>query len=296
MSRILLKLIRVTFPFWQRLGIHVTPNHFFYAPIPDTRTLPDRLWQQPTKLSGLQLREQEQLHFIERLSQFKKEYEAIPRHPQEGTQQFYLKNNSFESVDAEAYYSILRLYKPRRIIEIGAGFSTRLAAEAIAKNKSDDPHYLCDFTVIEPYAPDFIRAGIPGVTQLIQKPVQEVPLHIFQELKENDILFIDSSHMLKIGSDVQYEYLEILPRLNPGVLVHVHDIFLPDEYPKEWITQLRFWSEQYLLQAFLAFNSAFEILCMTHFLARKYPEQVSEAFSSFQPGKTQPGSFWMRRT
>jgi predicted O-methyltransferase YrrM len=295
MKRLLLKINWILFPFLQRLGFHVTPSHHFYASIPDIRNLPDRVWQQPTKMGGIQLREQEQLRLLSRLSQYKKEYEALPRHKQEGTSGFYVINGSFENLDAKVYYSLLRLYKPRRIIEIGAGFSTLLAATAIAKNKSDDPHYTCEFTVIEPYAPDFIKQGVREVSRLIEKPVEEVPRHLFEELQENDVLFIDSSHILKIGGDVQYEYLEILPRIKPGVLVHVHDIFLPDEYPKEWLTQFRFWTEQYLLQAFLAFNNAFEVLFMSHFLSRKHGDVVSEAFPDFEKGKTHPASFWMRR-
>jgi len=118
----------------------------------------------------------------------------------------------------------------------------------------------------------------------------------FAKLKENDILFIDSSHVLKIGSDVQYEYLDILPRLSKGVIVHVHNIFLPAEYPKEWVLKdYTFWTEQYLLQAFLAFNDSFEVLWAGNYMHLKYPNELEDAFSSYKRDERLIGSFWMRK-
>jgi len=119
---------------------------------------------------------------------------------------------------------------------------------------------------------------------------------MFKKLKENDILFIDSSHILKIESDVKYEYLEILPRLNKGTLVHIHDIFLPAEYPKKWIMKnYRFWNEQYLLQAFLAFNEAFDVLWGGNIMNISYSEKLEAAFKSYKKGKSRPGSFWIQK-
>ena len=124
-----------------------------------------------------------------------------------------------------------------------------------------------------------------------------MPLSRFEALGENDILFIDSTHALRIGGDVQHEYLEILPRLRPGVLVHAHDVFLPAEYPREWIHESRFfWTEQYLLQAFLAFNERFAVLWGSHFMYMRHEQALARAFRP--PGTTLPmtgGSFWMRR-
>ena len=116
-------------------------------------------------------------------------------------------------------------------------------------------------------------------------------------MQENhDILFIDSSHVLRIGGDVQYEYLEILPRLARGVIVHSHDIFLPAEYPRHWVLEEhKFWTEQYLLQAFLAFNDSFEVLWAGSYMHLKHPEKLEEAFSSYKRERTLPGSFWMRK-
>lgn len=134
------------------------------------------------------------------------------------------------------------------------------------------------------------------MSNLIKEPVQNVPLSTFEKLGEDDILFIDSSHVLKVGSDVQYEYNEILPRLNKGVLIHVHDVFLPFEYPKKWIRQYhRFWTEQYLLQAFLTYNSAFKVIWGGYYMHRNHPELLEKAFKTYSPEKIEPGSFWMRK-
>ena len=121
-------------------------------------------------------------------------------------------------------------------------------------------------------------------------------METFTSLRENDILFIDSSHVCKIGSDVQFEFLEILPRLAPGVVVHVHDIFLPFEYPKTWVKDWhRFWNEQYLLQAFLCGNREFEVLWAGAWMQHRHPDLVEKSFPSFSANRNQMASFWIRR-
>src|SRR5262249_34545280 len=159
---------------------------------------------------------------------YKPEYDALPRTRTAVPHQYYLQNGRFEGVDAEVFYSMIRHFKPQRLIEIGSGYSTFLAAQAVLKNEAETGHR-CDLGAIEPYPGPVLRQGFPGLSRLVARGVQEVPLSEFEALGENDIVFIDSSHVLKTGSDVQYEFLEILPRLRPGVLVHVHDIFLPAE-------------------------------------------------------------------
>jgi hypothetical protein len=131
---------------------------------------------------------------------------------------------------------------------------------------------------------------------LIVTPVQEVALDEFLKLTDGDFLFIDSSHVVKVGSDVQYQYLEILPSLNPGVVVHVHDVFLPADYPRSAIIDRhRFWNEQYVLQAFLTFNSEFEVLIAASYLHINHPDLLAAAFDSYNQLTVHPGSFWMRR-
>ena len=190
----------------------------------------------------------------------------------------------------------LRHFKPKKLFEIGSGSSTYLSAQAILKNKEEDDAYECELVALEPYPNDVLKVGFPGLSKLIPQEIQHISLTEFKKLKTNDILFIDSSHVLRIGSDVQYEYLEILPRLNKGVIVHVHDIFLPAEYPIGWVLKdYRFWTEQYLLQAFLAFNKSFEVLWAGSYMHLRHPDKLEAAFSSYKREQRWPGSFWIRK-
>lgn len=292
-------ITKTLFPFWQRLGFHITRNHY-YEPIPDTRELKDELWQKKSELVGIDMHEQDQLRLLAFFnSTYKKEYDLLPQQKEHeiNPYDYYVFNGSFETVDGEILYCMIRSLKPKKIMEIGSGFSTFIAAKAIEENKKEDGSYRCELEAIEPYPNETLLKGFPNLTRLTQKKVQDVPLEKFQELGEHDILFIDSSHVLKIGSDVQYEILEILPRVRPGVVVHVHDIFLPAEYPKEWVMkEYRFWSEQYALQAFLAFNSAFEVLWGGNYMHMTHAAELKKAFPSYEKSAQRgAGSFWMRR-
>lgn len=284
------------FGLWEAKGLHITPVHF-YQPIPDTRTLGHGLWERRSRLVGIDLREREQLELLEELVRdLRGGYEALPRTGECRPGHFVLDNEGFRSVDAEILYCMIRRFKPGRIIEIGSEFSTYLAAQALEDNRREGVGNGGELVAIEPHPNEYLKVGFPGLTELVQAPVQDVPLARFEALEENDILFIDSSHVLRIGSDVQYEYLEILPRLKKGVLVHLHDIFLPAEYPRRWVMEhRRFWNEQYLLQAFLAFNQAYEVVLACSFLHLMRPERLERAFSSYARDREWPGSFWMRR-
>lgn len=280
------------FGLYEQRGWHITPVHY-YQPIPDSRELSAALWSTYSSMSGVDLNERfqmELLHTFESL--FRSEYNCFPPSSDDPLR-FHFDQASFCSVDAEILYCMIRHFKPRRMIEVGSGMSTLLAAEAIRKNEVEG--YSCSFTAIEPYPRQFLRHGVPGLTELLEAKVQSVPIERFCALEANDIVFIDSSHVVKIGGDVVYEFLDLLPRLKPGVIVHYHDIFLPAEYPKSWVLDdRRFWTEQYLLQAFLAFNSAFEVLMAASFLHIHHSADLKAAFSSYDPANVWPGSFWMR--
>jgi len=284
------------FYLWEKKGFHITPVDFYF-PIPDTRELGDELWTKHSDMVGVDLNESRQLKLLELfLSQFKNEYDYFPRQKTTTPYRYYLNNGGLSSIDGEILYCMVRHFKPKRVIEIGSGNSTYLFAEAILKNKEENPSYDCKLTAIEPYPNDVLKDGFPGLSELIQKRVQDLPLTDFMKLNEDDILFIDSTHVLQIGSDVRYEYLEILPRLKKGVIIHAHDIFLPAEYPKEWIRgDAIFWNEQYLLQAFLSFNDAFEVLWAGSYMHLKNPDKLEKAFSSYKRNEHRPGSFWIRR-
>jgi len=287
---------KVTFPLWQKLGLHVVPNHF-YGPVPDTSALDARLWQQNTELAGVDINETGQLELLGAFSRhFRREYSSFPLDPTATPFEYYRANQSFPEIDAEILYCMVRKHRPTRIIEIGSGFSTFITADAIRKNASEDSGYECDFRAIDPYPNDVVQSGFDGFSGVIISKVEDMPLSTFDQLEDGDILFIDSSHVLKIGSDVQYEFLEVIPRIKPGVLVHVHDIFLPAEYPQEWVMKEHvFWNEQHLLQAFLAFNSSFEVLWSASYMNKNHPDKLRHAFPSFRYGKSRPGSFWFRR-
>jgi hypothetical protein len=269
-------------------GVHLTPVHF-YQPIPDTRTLTDEFFARESAMAGIEMNEKRQLEFVKKVfPEFRIEYDAFPLEPTGVPYDYYFGNDMFSGTDALVLYCMVRHFQPQRIVEVGSGFSSRLSAKALRTNGFGK------LTCIEPYPNETLRAGFPGLSALIPEAVQDVAVETFQSLVANDILFVDSSHVVKIGGDVNYIFFEVLPRLAPGVLVHVHDIFFPMRGRRDWVMEkLRFWTEQDLLQAFLMFNSGFEVLFSCSYLQHKHPGALRAAFpnSPWWGG----GSFWMRR-
>ena len=276
------------FRLWEEQGVHITPVHF-YQPIPDTRTLSETLWTEPSALAGLNMNEAVQLDLLHNcFPKFRDEYLQFPVSAPEGPEQFYLDNGRFGGTDALVAYCMVRHFKPKTIIEIGSGYSSLISGAAAAKNGS--PALVC----VEPYPLEFLTKGFPGLRSLVQQKVEDLRLEFFSQLQSGDILFIDSSHTVKIGGDVNYLFLEVLPRLDPGVIVHIHDILLPFDYRRDWVMdELRFWTEQYLLQAFLAHNSEFEVLFANNYMGHYHLPDFEKTFphSPWSGG----GSFWIRR-
>jgi methyltransferase family protein len=270
-------------------GVHITPVHF-YQPIPDTRALPDRLWEQPSAMVGIELNDAAQLALLQDVfPRFRTEYDRFAAAPTDVPHEFHFNNGMFSGTDALVLYCVVRHFRPRLIIEVGSGFSSRVSARAALAN--GDTRLLC----IEPHPGPLFEQGFPGMTKLLRQPVQDVDPTVFEQLDANDILFMDSSHVVTCGSDVNYLFLEVLPRLRPGVLVHVHDVFLPMEMPKYLLTDFGlFWNEQYLLQAFLTYNSEFEVLFANAYMGMRYPAEMRAAFPFSQPFWG-GGSFWLRR-
>jgi len=273
---------------WERHGFHVTPVHF-YQPIPDTQSLPETLWNRPSKLVGIEMNDSVQLDLLRNcFPKFREEYEQFPSKSTGELGRFDLNNGIFGGTDALVAYSMVRHFQPRLIIEVGSGFSSLVLGEAATKNRSSE--LIC----VEPFPQEFLRQGFPGLHSLIEKRVEDVDLEFFSQLDSGDILFIDSSHTVRIGGDVNYLFLKVLPRLKPGVIVHIHDIFLPFEYRRDWVMdEFRFWTEQYLLQAFLTFNSEFEVLMGNGYLGHYHMEDLKATFpiSPWWGGV----SFWIRR-
>lgn len=284
----------VVFRLLERLGLHLTRVHF-YQPIPDTRALDDSIWDR-SESPALAFNINAQTDLLHHMSkQYGSEFEHFLERSKHDLDGFHMNNRAFESVDAEMLYWIIRETKPNRIIEVGAGHSTLLVREALEATAREDPSHRCKHTIIDPYPVEFLRGRIGDAT-FQPLPIQRAPLKWVEELESGDILFLDTTHVACTGSDVIHEILEILPRLKQGVLVHFHDIFTPYEYPKSWLKQdHRFWTEQYLLEAFLAFNTAFEIIWSGHLMHREHPVALSKLVPSYDPAISEPGSFWIKR-
>jgi len=244
------------------------------------------------KLPGLDLNEERQLSIL-RQFKWSEELRQIP-HRKPSPAEVGYEPTSYAYGDADMLYNFVRLFKPRRIVEIGSGDSTLVARLAISKNRQEQPSYECEHICIEPYEMTWLEST--GV-KVIRERVEHVGMDYFKNLQANDILFIDSSHVIRPFGDVLKEFQEIVPIVVPGVVVHVHDIFTPRDYPAKWLRHDRkLWNEQYLLEAFLAFNNEFEVLAATNWLAFHhadalgrtcgYPEKVLQAY---------PSSFWFRR-
>lgn len=194
---------REIFPIWERHGFHVTPVHF-YQPIPDTQTLPEALWNRSSELVGVDMNESMQLDLLRNcFPKFRKEYAQFPTNETGQPGRFYLNNKFFDGTDALVAYCMVRHFQTRLILEIGGGFSSLVLAEAAAKNSGSA--LIC----VEPFPQDFLKRGFPGLHSLIEKKVEDVDLEFFSQLNSGDILFIDSSHTIKIGGDVNYIFLEV---------------------------------------------------------------------------------------
>jgi predicted O-methyltransferase YrrM len=243
------------------------------------------------KSSGaLDLRVEEQLELVDRLGpkwpEFAKSWRRYtPNEP----------NHWYNLSDGAVYYSILTTLRPKRIIEVGCGFSS-----AIALDVRDQELHDLELTFIEPYPArllELLKEGDNSAATIHKAIVQDVPIETFDALEKDDILFIDSSHISSPGSDVNMLLFEVLPRLRPGVVVHFHDIFFPFEYPESWLNRDDWlnlgWNELYLLRAFLSHNNVFQIMFFNCLVWREHPEIVRRYLP--EGTKNLPGSLWLRR-
>lgn len=268
----------------------------FHSPVPDTRSLSApamraRLWpERAPEQVGVEWRGEQQLALV-RDELAGQEPMTFPETTADPTE-FFSSNPAFAPHDAWALQAMLRALRPLRMIEVGSGWTSLLAARVNREHLGGEMRLTC----VDPYPQGFMRGGVDGVTELIEQPIEEMPLDFFTGLEAGDVLFIDSTHTVKTGSDVVYLFGEVLPRLAPGVVIHIHDIFLPGEYPQQWALSGWAWNEQYLVQAFLAFNDEFEVVLSLGWLAHRHPEVVEAvvpAFERFYPGRG--GSLWIRR-
>jgi len=215
----------------------------------------------------------------------------FPEHPGEASTRYFYQNGWFPATDAIVLYGFLRKYRPRRIIEVGSGYSSAVILDTVERFLGQRP----EITFIEPY-PERLLALLraeDGWVRLIRRKVQEVSPEVFWGLAAGDLLFVDSSHVVKCGSDVQFLLFEVLPMLPPGVFVHFHDIFYPFEYPLEWFMNGRHWNETYFLRAFLAYNSVWKVHFFVSYVSLRFRAFIQEHMPR---GGTNPGgSLYLRR-
>lgn len=273
----------------------------FHSPVPDLADLERRkVWDCRTDLVGIDFRPDAQTALLGKLGQeFGSECDWPPN-PTSDCYQFYTENASFSYGCAASTHCILRHFKPRHVVEIGSGNSSLVISAALFLNAADTTAKDAEYTIVDPYPRPIIKEGLPKLRRLVNERVELLDVDFFDRLGENDVLFIDSSHAVRIGGDVNYLILDVLPRLAPGVIVHFHDIALPYEYPKVYATNPHFrmfWTEAYLLQAFLCLNSQFEVLLAMSYLMTERKEAFGSAFPPYDPAKYLLGSgrFWIRR-
>jgi predicted O-methyltransferase YrrM len=260
---------------------YVVPGHYYSpltAPVDTDRAM---AWADsaPSTMPGVDLASDQQLALYSKLATFLNEPLPGPR--------FAPRNGQYGEADGAVYRAMLNYLRPERVIEVGSGFSTAILLDEIDQGLSET-----SVVCIEPYPQrllGLLENSHHGNLTLHRKPVQDVPVDIYSQLKSGDILFIDSTHVVKAGSDVNWLFLRVLPQLADGVIVHVHDIFWPFEYPKTWLSEHRDWTEDYLLHAFLIGNRSWEIMLFSSWIWHCHPEVVP----AYLAGQ-EPGSIWLR--
>ena len=272
-----------------KIGVFPIRNHY-YEPQFDNNC-PRKPYDEDRILPGIDWNVSGQLEMLDKFC-YSEELTDLPQQKTDKIE-FYFNNGAFESGDAEYLYQLIRTLKPKRLIEIGSGYSTLMAVKAINKNMKDSPDYNCDHICVEPYEMPWLEEI---TVKVVRKKVEEIDLSFFSQLLENDILFIDSSHIIRPEGDVLFEYLQLLPILNKGVIVHVHDIFTPRNYPSAWLVEeVRFWNEHYLLEAFLTNNKEWKILGALNYLHHNHYSRLNRIAPMLKSCR-EPGSFYLQKS
>ncbi len=275
----------------KNLGVFPIRDHY-YEPLFNDAQLSKSL-SEKRFLPGIDFRRNEQKLLLAKLN-FQSEFrEFLDRQAsQKKDFAFVLENESFASGDAEFLFSFVRYTKPSKIIEIGCGSSTKIISHALALNEKETRirgRHIC----IEPYEMPWLENF--GEVEVVRETLENVDLSIFESLKENDLLFIDSSHIIKPQGDVLREYLEIVPIVARGVFIHVHDIFTPHDYPEQWVkNSVRFWNEQYLLEATLSNSDSYQIVAALNYLKHEEYDALKHV-CPYLTEQREPGSFYFRK-
>ena len=273
-------------------GTWVPPGHF-YSPFPDLTEFDKRAHQllsiesQPAEID---LREDAQLELFDELAELLHE---VP-FPVERTNAFryYFDNPAYEWGDGLILHAMLRHLKPRRVVETGSGYSSAMLLDTTERWLEPG----VALTFIEPHSDllrSLLRPGDEGRVTILEAGVQDVDPRVFAQLQADDILFIDSTHVVKAGSDVNHLFFEVLPRLAVGVVIHIHDVFFPFEYPVAWVHERRAWQETYLLRAFLMYNAAFRIEWFQHLMWSRHRPQLEARVPDM--ARNAGGNMWLRK-
>src|SRR5262245_24336293 len=274
--------------------LFVPPGHF-YSPIVDPVEADRRLVQVesepvPSALPGLDIDRREMTKTWMALLPFMKT--APFRQTRVAPLRYAYDNSGYSWADGSTLHAMLRLHRPKRLIEIGCGWSSACTIDTVEQYLEGT----CALTFVEPYPQlllDLIGDAASSV-EILECPLQDVPLQTFDQLSEGDVLFIDSTHVLRTGSDVCRELLEILPRLAPGVLVHLHDMFWPFEYPRAWaVDENRSWNELYAVRAVLPNNDPWRVLLFNDYLAKLERPMIERTFPDFL--RNTGGALWLQR-
>lgn len=280
------------------------PGHF-YSPIPslgEVRSDAERIFQgAPDGLGGIELNENAQLQLLHELATYHSDLPAAWL--DHGSSRYCYDNEYYSWADAIALYAMLRKHRPHRVVEVGSGYSSAVildTSDAFFETPID-----CVF--IDPFPErlkQLLRSGDAGHVRVLERRVQDVDLEIFMSLEPGDFLIIDSSHVAKVGSDLNHILFEIVPRLKPGIHLHFHDIFYPFEYPRSWVELGIAWNEAYILRAFLQYNSTFNIEFFTSYLIQKQRPAIEESLpwmlrserDQLQITDAPGSSLWLKRS
>lgn len=288
-------LEKVGFRRLQRLGFHLQGNDY-YSPLNDCDFLEANrdLWSQPPlEPADIDWRRADQLALAREISPYLTELSDVPVTPPADGSAYGWKNNFWENADALVQYGFVRARRPRRYVEIGCGWSSLLLKRALARNSAEGAP--CAVTLIEPYPNPKLFRHFPAEWKIRREMIQRTDLAVFAGLEAGDVLFYDGSHCSKVASDVNWFFFRVLPVIKPGVIVHLHDISLPHEYPNPWIFERgQTWNEQYVLQAFLMHNRDYTVLIGNNYLSTHHTAELRELYHGLQP--VYGSSFWMQKT
>ncbi|MBD3625657.1 MAG: class I SAM-dependent methyltransferase [Rhodobacteraceae bacterium] len=258
-----------------RTILFAPPGHF-YSPLPnlkDFRRREREVRATQSDIKGIDLNEGAQIEILNRMEE---NYNFLPFSEEKNKElRYYYNNRYFSYADGISLFLMMKLFSPGKIIEVGSGFSSAVMLDASDVLNGIRP----ELTFIEPFPSrlyNLFRREDRDRCEVIKSKLQDVDLELFNDLSENDFLFIDSSHVSKYGSDVNYILFDILPSISSGVIIHFHDIFWPFDYPHDWISDGRSWNEAYILRAFLQFNKDFEILYFNSYMGVHHESEVSE--------------------